>query len=71
MENEGEGPLLHLLPQDRRHVFVGAAGVDDKRQAGLACGSDLPTENRLLNLGRGIVVSDSQARLRRWRRIFT
>ena len=51
MQDEGESPLPCFLRQDRRHVLVGAAAVDDERQLRPARSLDVPAKARLLVFG--------------------
>src|SRR5690606_25578728 len=57
MENKGEGPLpFGLFLEDRGHVFVGGAAVDNQWKTGDPGGRDVPTEARGLRLARRVVV---------------
>ena len=47
-----EPPLPHFLTQDRGHVVVGVAGVDDERQAELARERDLGAKDALGDVAR-------------------
>ena len=63
MQDEGEGPLPRLLFQDRGHVVVGRARVDDQRQPGFARGGNVGAEALRLRLARGVVVMIVEAGL--------
>ena len=56
MQDGREGALPGFLLQDRRHVVVGIARMDDQRQAGLARRRDVVAEALLLRLARAVVV---------------
>ena len=56
MEDEGEGPLPAFVLEDRHHVVVGAARMDDQRQSGLPRGGDVRAEALRLRRPRRLVV---------------
>ncbi len=56
MQHRREGALPGFLLQDRRHVVVGLARMDDQRQTGFARRGDVPAEARLLHVARARVV---------------
>ena len=58
MHDTAIGPVGVFLGQDTGHVIVGGARVNDQRQARLACGIDVGTQRRFLNLGavRGVII---------------
>ena len=63
MEHSAEPPLPHFLRQDRGHVGVGVARVDDERQVELASQRDLPAKDALSHVARRAVIVIVEARL--------
>ena len=63
MQDGLEGALPHFLLEDRDHVLVGVAGMDDERQPGLARGRDMGAEDALLHVARAVVVVIVEPRL--------
>ena len=63
MEDGREGALPGFLLQDRRHVVVGIARMDDQRQAGFTRRGDVLAEAFLLRLARACVVVVVETRL--------
>ena len=63
MEQGAEPPLPHFLRQDRGHVVVGVARMDDKGQVELAGKRDLSAKNALGDVARRAVIVIIEARL--------
>lgn len=63
MQDEREGALPCLVAQDRDHVVVGIACVNDQRQSGLARGCDMCTQALSLRIARRLVVKIVEAGL--------
>jgi hypothetical protein len=56
VQDGGERALPRLLAQDRDHVLVGVAGMDDERQPACARGRDVRAEDAPLHVPRAVVV---------------
>ena len=63
MEQGAEPPLPHFSRQDRRHVVVGVARMDDERQVELAGKRDMAAKDPLSDVARRAVVVIVEARL--------
>ncbi len=56
MQHGRKGPLPGFLIEDRRHVVIGIARMNDERQPGLARGGDMIAEAARLRLDRAEIV---------------
>ncbi len=63
MEEGAEPPLPHFVAQDRRHVGVGVARMDDERQVELAGKRDVSAKDPLSDVARRAVIVIIEARL--------
>ena len=63
MQQRAERPLPHLLAQDRRHVVVGVAGVDDQRQASSRASAIWARKTRCGDVARRVIIMIVEPRL--------
>ncbi len=63
MQQPGEGPLAHLFGQDRTHLGIGVAGMDDQWQTGFARRRDMGAERTFLLAARAVLVIEVEAGL--------